>query len=250
MALDAALARASARGLALHLVTTACCYIVLHPLGIGSYVTVLMLGAVVSAVLGGLWIGAVAAHRLHEWASCSRAMPQAPWGAVANDITRPVSVAGGVWLGSLIAIAGGSLWSKGTAAQVVLALVVFVWPLVAATGVGVWVEWVVRAPKLTMAYGAVVWLVPMSVFLWAPSIVVHGRASLERAVHVNPASGVLAALGRQSIFWSPALYGSLPYADYGARLGSPAGQAVVWLCIGIGLLAARGAIAAISWRRA
>jgi hypothetical protein len=250
VALDAALARASARGLSLHLVATACCYIVLHPLGIGSRVAVLMLGAVVSAVLGGLWIGAVAAHRLHEWTSCSRAMPRAPWGAVANDVTRPVCVAGGVWLGSLIAIAGGSLWSKQTASQVVLAHVVIVGPLVAATGVGVWLEWLVRAPKLTMAYGAVVWLVPMSAFLWAPSIVAHGRASLERAIHVNPASGVLAALGRQNIFWSPALYGTLPYADYGARLGSPVGQAAVWMGIGVGLLAARGAIAAISWRPA
>jgi hypothetical protein len=245
---DAALAGSAARGLLLHALTLACAYLVLVPLKVGSGLTVALLGTTVSAVLGGLWMGAVAGRRIQTWASCRATMPDVPWSVVARDLGRPATVAAGVWSASLIAMAAASLWSKETPAQVALAHVVVLGPLLAAMGVGIWVEWVVRAPRLTVAYGAVGWLVPMTAFLWAPGVVEHGRAALERAVRVNPASGVLATLGRQNIFWTPELYGALPYADYGVQLGSPVAQAAAWACIGLCLLAGRCALSRVPRR--
>jgi len=162
---------------------------------------------------------------------------------------RPAAHVGALWALSLVAVTVSSLWSGETPARVALAHAVLIGPMFAALGLGVWIEWAVRATRLTVAYGAVAWIVPTTAFLWAPGIVEPGRAVLERAVRVNPASAVLAALGRQNIFWTPALYGTLPYADYGVRLGSPSAQAAAWACVGVGLVAARVALAHVTWRR-
>ncbi len=250
MARRADLARDAARGILCHLLVAGGACLLITPLGIGSTLTVVMVGSTLSALVGGLWIGSAVERSLHAWRACAGTMPRAPWAALARGVSRPAALAAGLWALSLLAAIVGSLWSRETPAQVALAHTVIIGLVVAGAGVGVWIESAIRAPRLTVVCGAVAWLVPLSAFLWAPGIVEPGRAVLERAVRVSPVAGVLAALGKRNIFWTPALYGTLPYADYGVQLGSATAQAAAWTCVGVGLLAGRCVLARAAWRRA
>jgi hypothetical protein len=167
------------------------------------------------------------------------------WRVTADDAVT-VLVA---WASGLATALVWSLWSNPTLVQVTLAYSVLAATVIASAGVGAWLEWLVHSRGMAVAYGVAVWLVPLSAFLWAPAVVAHSRGSLEAAVLVNPGGGVLAALGVQNVFWAPALYGRLPYADYGVRLGLPVAHILGWGTLGATLLGARALAARLSWGR-
>ena len=231
----------------LHIVLVACFHLVVGPIDVGSHLTVSIVGGALGAVFGGLWLGARVAERLRGWSRCRSAMPHEPLsthGGATWDDALPLLV---VWGCGLAATLVWSLWTTATLLEVALANGVLAATLVAAAGVGVWLESLVHARRLTLACGTLVWALALSAFLWAPAVVEHSRASLERAVLVNPGAGVLSALGRQNIFWVAALYGTLPYADYGVRLAHPAAHALGWSALGLGLLAVRVLLIRSAW---
>ncbi|MBT3268295.1 hypothetical protein HN371_14155 [Candidatus Poribacteria bacterium] len=236
-----------ARFALLHILLLATFHLVVGPIQVGSPLTVSTVGGVLGAVFGGLWLGARVAARLRVWSSCRSGMPHEPLSMHGRAVWRDVLPLLIVWGCGLVATLVWSLWTKSTLIQVTLAHAVLAATLVAAAGVAIWVEALVHARRLALAYGSVLWALGLSAFLWAPAVVEHSRGSLEIAVLVNPGAGVLSALGRQNIFWVAALYGALPYADYGVRLAHPAAHALGWSAIGAGLIAIRVLWARHAW---
>lgn len=237
----------SARFALLHALIVWWWHVVAGPVDIGSRLTVSIVGGVLSAVLGGLWLGAQVAERLRAWAASRAAMPATPWAVLRRDVydcAAPMIVAGGAGYAAAVA---WSAWTNATVAQVTLAHGALVATAVAASGVGLWLESLLHARRLALAYGAALWLAPLTAFVWAPRVVAHGHDALERAVWVNPAAGVLSGMGRQNIFHSAALYTSLPYADYGVGLPNVAASIGGWVALGGVLLIARGLAVRGSW---
>jgi hypothetical protein len=241
------LLRRAAQYTAAHALVVAWWNAVVSPVDVGSSLTISVVGGVLSAVLAGLWLGARIAELARAWTLSRPAMPEDPWPAIQSGIRHvaaPVVVAG--CLGYVAALVW-CIWARATVAQVTAAHGVLLATVVAAAGVGVWLEGTLHARGLTLVYGMALWLAPLSAFLWAPAVVDHGRVALGRAAWVNPAAGVLSALGRHNIFHSAALYTSLPYADYGVSLPSPTAQGLALAAVGGALLGLRALVAHRSW---
>ncbi|MAF13137.1 hypothetical protein CMK11_22010 [Candidatus Poribacteria bacterium] len=245
-----ALVRRSALFILLYVLIVASWHAAVGSFELASRLTVSILGGVLGAVLGGLWLGARVGESLRAWRACRPTMPDVAlptrWRATGHDAV-PLFVA---WASGLAAALVWSLWAKPTPLQVALAYGVLAATLIASAGVAAWIEWFVHSRGMVVAYGVAFWLVPLSAVVWAPEVVAHSRSSLEGAVLVNPGGGVLAALGVRNVFWAPALYGRLPYADYGVRLAGPVAHMVGWGALGATLLGARALAAGLSWGKA
>ena len=163
-AVSRSLLRQSAQFTLLHAVVVLWWRLVAGPVDVGSWLMTSLLGGVLSAILGGLWLGARGGEAMRAWLPARPGMPTEPWSAFAGDVCGaaiPVGVAGGLGCVATLVWSG---WTDTTLAQVIAAHGVFLATVVAAAGVGVWLESLLRARRLTLVYGAALWAAPLSAF--------------------------------------------------------------------------------------
>ncbi len=202
---------------------------------LGSTLEVALVGAVLGAVLGGLRTGADLILAAEPWIARRAVVGDPPrdvlYRRVLDSLVGPSSaglfgaVVASVW--ALMVDEG--LWAVWLAHGVLLAV------FLASAGIGaVWGR-VLRADRLAICVGAMCWAPILTAFAWVPAVMPHSSEVLGHALNANPMMGVLSALGRHDVFWSPLFYGRVPYAEYAVHIRSAGIHLVAWLAAGTGL---------------
>jgi len=208
--------------------------------GLGSTLEMALVGAVLAAMLGGLRVGAGLLFAADPWVHRRVVIGGVPreflWQCILEAVLASViaGVVGACALALWSTFTDVALWSLAQTQGVLLGV------FVASVGVGATWSALLKADRMAVAFGFLTWMPVMTAFAWVPSMLPHSSGTLGHAVNASPMMGVMSALDRRDVFWSPLFYGRFPYAEYAVHVHDAGVHMVVWLAVGICLLAANG----------